>query len=641
MRYLNPILIVLALFLSACGGGGTDGPKPLTIASASPPDGKTGAAYGGYTFSATGGTGPFSWSSDAAVPLGMYVDSTGQLAGTPVTAGNFTFTVTASDSSPTVQTAILTVSVKIADSPVVVDPSQAPPAAVHSVPYNGFAFGATGGSWPYSWTLSAGSLPPGMTLNADGSLTGTPTVARAAPYTFTATVTDSSTPTAETGSIDSSIVVGEPPPPSISTGQPPTAVVGTPYSFQFSAMDGLAPLVWSATSAPMGGLSLSSDGTLSGTAATAGVFPISLTVTDALGQTSTAQPFMVRIALPRPAAAFTPAGDMHAARNGHTATLLLDGRVLIAGGGPSKAEIYDPTGMSFTLVGDMLATQGPRSATLLANSALSNQGKVLIVGGDEVIAELFDPATGKFTATGSTLAPHLGQTATLLQNGKVLVAGGETAAAELFDPSTETFTATGSMTLSRAGHTATLLSDGRVLITGGSDVVAGTWPIPCCADASAEIYDPATGAFTPTGSMIEARSGHKATLLTDGTVLITGADVTADLFDPAAGTFSAVGQTANGFGSTATLRNDGTVLVAGGWIGRSTAAADLYAPESAGFVPTGPLVVSRDGHTATELSDGSVLVVGGTNHQHVCHPDYGGHHCSGVDTVLTSAEIYK
>ena len=137
--------------------------------------------------------------------------------------------------------------------------------------------------------------------------------------------------------------------------------------------------------------------------------------------------------------------------------------------------------------------------------------------------------------------------------------------------------------------------------------------------------------------MIEARSGHKATLLPDGKVLITGADITADLFDPATGMFSAVGQTATARGATATLRNDGTVLVAGGRSYHSTAAADIYAPESEGFVPTGPLVTVRDGHTATLLADGSVLVVGGTNHQRVC--GRGG--CHGTDTVLASAELFK
>ena len=228
----------------------------------------------------------------------------------------------------------------------------------------------------------------------------------------------------------------------------------------------------------MGGLTVSLDGILSGTPSTAGIFPITLTVKDALNQSSSAASFTVRVAMARPAAAFMPTGSMTAARDGHTATLLLDGRVLIAGGGAASAELYDPTSQTFTASGSMTLAQDARSATLLANSTLPNHGKVLMAGGGDLIAELFDPTAGTFTATGSMLAPHLGQTATLLQNGQVLIAGGETAKAELFNPSTGTFTATGSMTVSRSGHTATRLPDGRVLIAGGvQDFGPGTVPI--------------------------------------------------------------------------------------------------------------------------------------------------------------------
>jgi hypothetical protein len=332
---------------------------------------------------------------------------------------------------------------------------------------------------------------------------------------------------------------------------------------------------------------------------------------------------------------------MTVARDGHTATLLLDGRVLIAGGGSASAELYDPATQKFTATGSMALTQGARSATLLANSKLPNYGKVLMAGGDDVIAELFDPTAGTFTATGSMVAQHLGQTATLLQNGQVLIAGGETATAELFNPSTGMFTATGSMMISRSGHTATLLSDGRVLIAGGvQDFGPGTVPIPLGPGvASAELYDPASGTFTSTGSMSEGRSGHTATLLVNGTVLVSGMDNnTAELFNPGTGTFSVVGEQSTGFLATASLRNDGTVLVAGGIDRVSLATAMLFAPESAGFVATGSLITERDGHTATLLVDGTVLITGGTSHMRRCHP---GGPCVGSDTVLSSAELFK
>jgi hypothetical protein len=227
-----------------------------------------------------------------------------------------------------------------------------------------------------------------------------------------------------------------------------------------------------------------------------------------------------------------------------------------------------------------------------------------------------------------------------LQNGQVLVAGGETASAELYNPSTGAFAATGSMTVSRSGHTATLLPDGRVLIAGGvlDFGAGGTVPIPLGpGDASAELYDPASGTFTATGSMSEGRAGHTATLLVDGTVLVSGTDNTAELFSPGTETFSVVGERHPGFEATATLRNDGTVLVAGGQTRVSRATAELFAPESGGFVATGSLITPRGGHTATLLVDGTVLITGGT-HKRTCRP---GGPCSGSNTVLSSAELFK
>jgi hypothetical protein len=321
--------------------------------------------------------------------------------------------------------------------------------------------------------------------------------------------------------------------------------------------------------------------------------------------------------------------------------------VLIAGGGSAPAELYDAMSQTFTATGSMTLAQDARSATLLAKSTLPNYGKVLMAGGGDLIAELFDPTTGTFTATGSMGAPHLGQTATLLQNGQVLIAGGETAKAELFNPSTGAFTATGSMTVSRSGHTATRLPDGRVLIAGGvQDFGPGTVPIQGPGVASAEIYDPVSGTFTSTGSMSEGRSGHTATLLVDGTVFITGTDNTAELFSPGTETFSVVGELLTPrCGATATLRNDSTVLVAGGRACSShitsRATAELFAPESGGFVATGSLITARDGHTATLLVDGTVLITGGATHIFKCYGGPGGGGCLTSTNVLSSAELFK
>ena len=176
----------------------------------------------------------------------------------------------------------------------------------------------------------------------------------------------------------------------------------------------------------------------------------------------------------------------------------------------------------------MTITRYRHSATLLPN------GQVLVAGGTSVIssvasAELYDPASGLWQATGSMANGRDNHTATLLPNSQVLVAGGygntgvALSTVELYDPATGLWTTRQSMTTTRALHTATLLADGRVLVAGGFD--KGFFSL-----ASAEFYDPAIGSWTATGSMTTPRLAHSATLLPNGQVLVAGGLATYDAY---------------------------------------------------------------------------------------------------------------
>jgi N-acetylneuraminic acid mutarotase len=322
-------------------------------------------------------------------------------------------------------------------------------------------------------------------------------------------------------------------------------------------------------------------------------------------------------------------------RSNHTATLLPNGKVLVAGGANSdgaleSAELFDPGAGTWAFTGNLTGARYTHVGTLLSN------GKVLIAGGyaqNPVGAELYDPATGTWTSTGNLVTPRRLFSASLLPNGKVLIVGGvnDNASlpnAELYDPSTGTWQATGSLGTARYGHTATLLATGKVLVAGGFDN---------SAVASCELFDPSNGGWIATATESFARALHTATILPNGQVLVAGGTNgsttlgSADLYDSPTSTWLATASL-NGARSrhTATLLSDGKVLVAGGANGSALATAELYDRSNGTWANTGTLHTSRYDHTATLLPNGKVLVTGGVR-------------ASGVPpttTYVASAELY-
>jgi len=313
---------------------------------------------------------------------------------------------------------------------------------------------------------------------------------------------------------------------------------------------------------------------------------------------------------------------------------------------------------TFSATGHMITPRYFHTATLLAD------GRVLIAGGNssytsgvaEASAELYDPVNGTFASTGDMTTPRTGHTATLLPNGKVLITGGgptggggySVASAELYDPATGTFAATGNMTVERSRHTGTLLNSGKVLIAGGLRRPVGGSASDLSFPIKAELYDPGTGTFAATGDMNEPWC-DTATLLANGKVLITRGVIYdpatdlesfvrhAELYDPATGTFAFTGDTTTFHsGPTATLLMNGKVLIAGGDVGDGdgpSVSAELYDPATGTFAATGNLTTGREQTATTLLPDGTVLFAGG---HCLCVPVPGG----GYDN-LTSAEMYN
>ena len=280
--------------------------------------------------------------------------------------------------------------------------------------------------------------------------------------------------------------------------------------------------------------------------------------------------------------AWTPTGSMRYGRRFHAMSELLDGKVLVTGGEgetngsmfTNSVELYDPISENWTSMQSMHQIRYSHTASTLLN------GKVLVVGGFHGFskvsntAELYDPSTGLWTMTGNMTQERAMHTASVLPDGRVLVVGGMTSesditkTSELYDPSTGLWTATGHISQARIFYAAVTLKNGKVLIMGGVDgneiVMNRT-----------ELYDPSTGRWTLTGYMKYPRVFHTASLLHNGNVLVAGGEAyynaviipmnTTEIYNSSAGIWTSVQEMGTlRMYHTASVLHNGYVLVAGG-----------------------------------------------------------------------------
>jgi hypothetical protein len=345
--------------------------------------------------------------------------------------------------------------------------------------------------------------------------------------------------------------------------------------------------------------------------------------------------------------------------------VLLGGGANAAGEAVSQAALYDTAAGTWAATGSLKAARKLHTATLLGN------GKVLVAGGIGAgaqfpapglpSAELFDPVAGTWAATGNLHGGRWGHSAVALQDGRVLVAGGRTIrngqsvralrTAELYDPTAGTWTETGAMTDARGGHSAIVLQSGKVLVCGGTVTVSRDDEAPL---AFCELYDPTAGTWAPTGSLLSPRGQHQATPLTGTTVLVTGgaapgvtgggefdpfSQATAELYTQSTGAWTEAAPMPGGRAlHRAVPLGAGQALVVGGTGGERDGAgfesALIYNATGDTWEQAGGLATGRWAFAAVALSGGRVLVAGGVTRSGLAASD------PDADELTASTEVF-
>ena len=280
-----------------------------------------------------------------------------------------------------------------------------------------------------------------------------------------------------------------------------------------------------------------------------------------------------------------------------------------AAASPAYPLVVDP---AWTTTVSMAVARAWHTAVVMAD------GRVLVAGGREPVtatAEVYDPATSTWATVGEMKTPRADHTATRLPDGRVIVVGGatagppwhptRTASTEIYDPQTGTFSSGPTMTTPRSRHAMAVTSTGRLVAVGGRDPIGGE-------GSSWERTNSGFTGWTPANDIV-ANAGHSAAILSDDRVLVAGGDlgIAAEVLDLALGmaTYPKPGGDAR-WDLALAIMNDGSVLLIGG---SASTTVDRYTPSTDMLTTFAPLLEPREGHRVAARKDGKVVVIGGSN----------------------------
>jgi PKD repeat protein len=351
---------------------GTVALSPVTL-----PGGTIGVAYG-QTITASRGTAPFTFAvSSGTLPAGLALSPAGSLTGTPTAAGTFNFAVRATDANGC--TGTQNYSIVVACPTITLSPATLPSGTV------GIAYSqtitASGGVGPYSFTVTNGALPTGLTLSPGGVLSGTPTTT--GNFTFIVTGTDANGCSASRGY---SVSIATEPCPTItlSPSSFPAGTVGTPYSQTITPSGGTAPYSLSVPSGTLpGGLTLSASGVLAGTPTLGGVFTFFVTATDRNGCSGTAQYTLTIAAANAPVLTALNPGSASAGGGGFTLGVagsgFVSGSTVRWNGSPRPTTFLSPTSLSALISASDVSAAGSIPVTVVNPGGASSNALLFTI----------------------------------------------------------------------------------------------------------------------------------------------------------------------------------------------------------------------------------------------------------------------